>query len=143
MKYSEMSPEQRVAHYERTTKWRLANKEKINAYANKHYHANKEKCAERAAKWRAANLEYIKEKQRADKRQRKEQAIQYLGGTCQKCSGTFPPAVYEFHHTDPLTKDKDPSKMLQLSWKRLSAELDKCQLLCANCHRITHHGESY
>lgn len=119
------------------------NPEYHREHALKYYYANKEKCAEKARVWRLANLEYIKTKQREDKRKRKEQAIQYLGGKCQKCNGTFHPAVYEFHHIDPETKDRDPSKMLSLKWERVTAELDKCLLLCANCHRLTHHEDSY
>jgi hypothetical protein len=82
-------------------------------------------------------------KQREKKRERKLQAIEYLGGSCKSCGGVFHPAVYEFHHLDPSKKDKDPSKMTSLKWSRLKAELDLCVLLCANCHRIEHHGDMY
>lgn len=112
-------------------------------HGKKYYHANKEKCAIRAKNWRENNKEYIRTKQREDKRKRKEQAIAYLGGYCNRCKQTFHPAVYEFHHLDPKTKDRDPSKMLQLSWIKVQTELDKCVLLCANCHRLTHHEENY
>lgn len=118
------------------------NKEKYREYANKYYHANKEKCAERAREWRAHNKEHIVKKQREDKRKRKLWAIEYMGGQCKLCRGVFHPAVYEFHHKKPEEKDRDPSKMLQLSLERLKSELDKCDLLCANCHRLTHHGEN-
>jgi hypothetical protein len=111
--------------------------------ALKYYHENKEKCAEKAKKWRLNNKEYIIEQQRLKKRLRKLEAINYLGGKCEKCGLEFHPSVYEFHHKDPTVKEKDPSKMLQLSWLRVVKELDKCSLLCANCHRLTHHEESY
>lgn len=77
------------------------------------------------------------------KRQRKLKAIEYLGGVCQKCNQEYHPAVFEFHHIDPSDKDRDPSKMTGLSWIRLKTELDKCQLLCANCHRLIHHEGSW
>lgn len=109
----------------------------------KWYHANKEKAAEKAKKWRLNNLEYIKTKQREDKRARKLWAIDYLGGKCCSCNLTYHPSVYEFHHIDPTLKDRDPSKMLQLSLSKLQVELDKCLLLCANCHRLHHHGDIY
>ena len=116
-------------------------REKANAVALRYYHGNKEKCAAKAKAWREKNKDYVINKQREDKRKRKLEAIAYLGGKCSICHGDFHPAVYEFHHTDPSTKDRDPSKMLQLSWKRLAAELDKCKLLCANCHRLEHHNK--
>lgn len=119
------------------------NKEQYAKYALKYYYKNKEKCAEKAKKWRLENKEYIKEKQKIVKRERKLKAIEYLGGCCQHCNQSFHPFIYEFHHTDPLTKDRDPSKMMSLKWDKLQAELDKCELLCANCHRFVHHGGNY
>lgn len=123
--------------------------EYAKAAARKYYHKvvrDPEKKALRDAKrviWFDANREDQRRKQRDKKRERKAWAIEYLGGCCSRCSKTYHPAVYEFHHRDPAQKDRDPSKMLQLSLVKLTAELDKCDLLCANCHRITHHGESY
>lgn len=118
-------------------------KQRAARWALEYYYRNKEKCAEKAKNWRLANKEYIKEKQREDKRKRKLWAISYLGGCCSKCKQEFHPAVYEFHHTKPEEKDRDPSKMMTLSQERLKTELDKCILLCANCHRIEHHGDKY
>lgn len=141
--YKDMSPEQKAQHYARTERWRKKNTDKSNLAANKYYHANKEVCAIRAKAWRDANKDYILLKQRTDKRNRKLWAIEYLGGTCSQCGEKHHPAVYEFHHTDPATKDRDPSKMLQLSLTKLIAELDKCILVCANCHRYIHHGDKY
>ena len=108
-----------------------------------YYHANKEKCALKAKNWRLNNLEYIKTKQREDKRKRKKQAVEYLGNCCSKCKQEFHLSIYEFHHLNPEEKDRDPSKMLQLKWERLKAELDKCVLLCANCHRLVHYEDKY
>lgn len=141
--YKDMSPEQKAKHYERTERYRKKNMEKSNAASKKYYHANKEKCLARHKEWVEQNKEYVLTKQREKKRERKFQAISYLGGVCAACNGDFHPAIYEFHHLDPSTKDRDPSKMLQLSWKRVQAELDKCELLCANCHRLKHHGDKY
>ena len=141
--YREMTTEQKEAHYKATEKYRSTHMKESARDANKSYHANKEACAIRSKNWREANKEYIITKQREDKRKRKLWAIGYLGGCCYGCGSTFHPAVYEFHHKDPLTKDRDPSKMLQLSLTKLTAELDKCVLLCANCHRLEHHGDKY
>lgn len=119
------------------------NKDKYAKWALEYYYRNKEKCAEKARLWRENNKEYRATYQREGKRKRKLEAIEYLGGKCMSCGHTFHPAIYEFHHLDPETKDRDPSKMLSLSWERLTNELNKCQLLCANCHRLAHYGDKY
>lgn len=78
---------------------------------------------------------------RENKRSRKKQAIEYKGGCCERCGGIFHPAAFEFHHISPHEKEKDPCKIN--SWESMRKELDKCLLLCANCHRIEHHGGNY
>ena len=118
-------------------------KERASRWAREYYYRNKEKCKERHSEWYEKNKEYSLEKQKIKKREKKLWSIEYLGGCCSSCGGTFHPSVYEFHHKDPTTKDRDPSKMMSLSHEKLQKELDKCALLCANCHRIEHHGDSY
>jgi hypothetical protein len=61
-----------------------------------------------------------------------------MGGKCTDCGGVFPLACFDFHHLDPSTKDFDPCRGLTKSKAKLFAELEKCVLLCANCHRIRH-----
>lgn len=70
---------------------------------------------------------------------RKLWAIEYKGGKCNKCNHKFHYSVYEFHHRDPSLKEAVWTKIRLWSEKRMKEELDKCDLLCANCHRITHH----
>jgi hypothetical protein len=71
-------------------------------------------------------------------RARKRQAVAYLGGKCADCGITFPYYVYEFHHLDPTQKDVQFNTLRRRSWERIKAELAKCVLLCANCHRVRH-----
>lgn len=118
-------------------------KERAKKASVEYYHRNKEARCLKNKEWRLINKGYVLEQQRLYKRERKLQSIAYLGGKCQKCSNEYHPSVYEFHHRDPEDKDRDPSKMLSLSWERLEAELNKCDLLCANCHRLVHHENRY
>lgn len=70
--------------------------------------------------------------------EKKQKAVDYLGGHCWDCGESYPLCVYDFHHIDPKTKDISPAKALSQTWDRLILELDKCALLCANCHRQRH-----
>lgn len=73
------------------------------------------------------------------KRERKEQAVEYKGEKCEHCGGVFPPCVYDFHHIEPTTKEGILTHMFQLKWDTVVKELEKCLLLCANCHRLEHY----
>ena len=69
-------------------------------------------------------------------RQRKIAAIEHLGGVCQDCGYHEHPAAMQFHHL--REKDVSWTKLRLRSWERIVEELDKCVLLCANCHAIRH-----
>ncbi len=74
------------------------------------------------------------------KRKRKILAVEYMGGKCKHCGLSLEthPEIYDFHHIDPSTKLKKPSELLGGKWSKLISELDKCIMLCSNCHRIVH-----
>ena len=78
-------------------------------------------------------------KERAHKR--KQKAINYLGGKCEKCGlVTAALSVYEFHHL--FDKEENLKTLIANgTWDIIEKELDKCILLCANCHRILHWEE--
>ena len=71
----------------------------------------------------------------------KEKAIIYKGNKCcicgyDKCNGAL-----EFHHIDPEQKDFGiGDKGHTRSWQKTKDELDKCIMVCANCHREIHAG---
>jgi methionyl-tRNA synthetase len=131
--------------FEAQYKYIATHKEQYKRYARNHYQrvkADPERAALRDAKrsvWYEANKSLLLEKQKLKKRRRKLEAIEYLGGKCNNCGGMVHPAAFEFHHRDPAGKERDPSKMLNLSWERAKAELAKCDLVCANCHREIHY----
>ena len=55
---------------------------------------------------------------------------------CSKCGYNDHPAALDFNHRDPATKFKGPAEMSTYKGSRIQAEIDKCDVLCANCHRI-------
>lgn len=68
----------------------------------------------------------------------KKQSVEYKGGSCQKCGYSKSMSALEFHHLDPTEKDFNVRDFKSKSFENLKIELDKCILLCANCHRETH-----
>lgn len=69
-----------------------------------------------------------------------QQFIDYLGGACYYCGGVYHPAAYDFHHRNPETKVDTISNFLRgkQSLADVWKELDKCDLVCSNCHKQHH-----
>ena len=59
-------------------------------------------------------------------------------GPCYDCDGTFPTVCMDFDHRDPNEKLFGVSDGVngKMNWEKILAEIDKCDLVCANCHRI-------
>lgn len=72
----------------------------------------------------------------------KKKLIEYSGGKCEKCGYDRPfPNYYDFHHKDSDKKDFSISKR-SLCFEKLKVEVDKCILLCKNCHGELHYVEN-
>lgn len=66
-------------------------------------------------------------------------AIQYKGGKCSNCGYNRCIAALDFYHLDPTQKEFGISMDgITRSWIRIQSELDKCVLVCSNCHREIH-----
>ncbi len=74
-------------------------------------------------------------------RRYKQLALDYKGGKCTNCGFDKYQGALEFHHLDPSKKDFEMSNFSRhpLNEEAIK-ELDKCILLCANCHRMKHAG---
>lgn len=72
----------------------------------------------------------------------KVRCANYLGSSCKRCG--FTPssreeyAAFDFHHRSPATKRFGLAGNHSRKWEVIQEELDMCDLLCANCHRIIH-----
>lgn len=71
----------------------------------------------------------------------KQMAIEYKGGQCKICGYSKCIAALTFHHRDPDKKDFGIAARGHCrSWAKVKAELNKCELLCNNCHAEVHDG---
>ncbi len=63
---------------------------------------------------------------------------------CVDCRVSYPPYVMHFHHRDRETKAYNVSRLTgRKSWETIQAEIDKCDLLCANCHAERTHQQDH
>ena len=56
---------------------------------------------------------------------------------CKQC-GFAHPAALDFHHKDPTQKSFGISANKHIDKVKILEEIKKCEVLCANCHRIEH-----
>lgn len=89
---------------------------------------------------------YNKEKRNSEKRERRQELVQWVSGIkaeegCHFCDEDEPVAL-DFHHLQSDEKDNSVASMAGQGWgkKRLREEIEKCVILCANCHRKVHNG---
>lgn len=87
------------------------------------------------------NQDYKKQQERAKKR--KLEAINMMGGKCNKCGYNKNYASLVFHHIESKEKDFniDSRKFSNTCWKKILVELNKCELVCHNCHHEIHNPQ--
>ena len=74
----------------------------------------------------------------ATKKDLKRIAVNYKGGECLICGYKRCMSALHFHHVNPWEKDFNISE--KSNWFDIKREIEKCVLLCANCHAEAHEG---
>ena len=59
-----------------------------------------------------------------------------VGCGCNRCGYNANPAALEFDHIDRQTKEFNVGGMMYSSFDKITKEMQKCNVLCANCHKI-------
>lgn len=136
-------------------KYRLEHKEELKEYQKKWKFENRQKVNENARRWRLENIEIQRpkdnirilrwrhknpEKHKESVKQRKLRTVMYLWDYkeqrgCSQCPEKDPRCL-DFHHRNPEEKSFAISHGLsnKLSIQALMKEIEKCDLLCRNCH---------
>jgi len=69
----------------------------------------------------------------------KQECVDYKGGKCQICGYSKCLAALDFHHINAEEKDFTLARIKsRLINDKIRLELDKCALVCSNCHREEH-----
>ena len=76
------------------------------------------------------------------RKRRKQLFVDRFGGKCQICGYNKCINSLIFHHVDKNTKEFSPCDAMNISIERGEKELEKCILICANCHGEIH-SENY
>ena len=114
-----------------TRQWYLDNKDKMREYRKNWYERNKESEQDKA-----------KIRQKKIREDFNKWYYEYKSTlSCIQCGFSHPAAI-DFHHRDKMDKEFNPSKMRDYTnKKRFLKEIEKCDVLCSNCHRILHYNE--
>lgn len=97
--------------------------------------------------WKEIRKKYYKKnklaplnKNRRNKKRNRDWYNEYKSKLkCERCPENNP-ACLDFHHDDPTIKDFEVSALINATYsiKKILEEIDKCRVLCANCHRKLH-----
>ena len=84
---------------------------------------------------------YLRQAVSLRRKKLREMARASKGGKCAICGYCKSQSALSFHHINPKKKDFGLSvRGLTRSWEKIRLEIDKCVLLCANCHMEVHEG---
>lgn len=72
----------------------------------------------------------------------KRELVDYKGGKCEICGYKKCIAALDFHHINPDEKDPNWKQMRKWVSEKVKKEVDKCQLVCRNCHSEIHYGKT-
>lgn len=124
-KYS--NDENKEHRLEIRSEWRDRNRESINSYAKE---------------WKKTDVGLASQSKVAKNiiERNKQRLIELKSILCCSECGENRSACLDFHHIDRSTKSYTIAHMItrKFSWEKILEEIDKCIVLCANCHRVLH-----
>jgi hypothetical protein len=101
--------------------------------------ASKDLEKERAciSRWYENHREVYRAKNKHKKEMLRSVMREHKSKPCIDCGGEFPFYVMGFDHREDETKTSHVSRMIEkMSLQKLVEEIEKCDVVCANCHRI-------
>lgn len=111
-------------------------KEKRNAYMRSYRVKNLKRSREIGRESSRKSYENNRDKiaEKAEARAAKVAEIKHIRG-CKECDESDTRCL-DFHHRDPEHKVDNVAQMVRTcSWNRVMTEIEKCDVLCSNCHR--------
>ena len=114
-------------------------------YKDKNSELAKRKKHESYKRYYAKNKEKYYENSKKQSEKIRRQIDEIKSVPCLDCGNTFLPCVMDFDHRDRTAKVDDISTLIRRgNWSILMAEIEKCDIICSNCHRVrTYEGNHY
>jgi hypothetical protein len=113
-----------------------ANENRRLAYLLAHQATREQKAAYRAKQAEAHRAHRAEQASRKTRSTKDNFLLDAKRKPCMDCGNVFIPDVLEFDHREPHLKEFTISKAKGEKLSRLQAEIAKCDLVCANCHRV-------
>ena len=88
------------------------------------------------------NKVWINKNSKARSKAQKQRCVDYLGGKCMICGYNKCLGAMDFHHREPSEKEFSITQV-RYKLEKLKPELDKCDLLCSNCHKEIHYNQKF
>lgn len=96
------------------------------------------KVLEAGARWRSKNREALRAKYKRMNRARQAFINLHKDKPCADCGGSFSPVAMQFDHV----RGKKLFNLSQFggrSFDKIYEEIEKCEIVCANCHSVRTH----
>lgn len=136
------APATKLTKAQRAKKWRDENPEKEKARVARWLSTNKVRKAATDANWQKDNKEkciaYHRKSNKKARLYRRSWLDNKKAKPCQDCNNEFPPCCMDFDHRVGSVKINAVGEMIAGGWslELVEIEIQKCDLVCANCHRI-------
>jgi len=106
---------------------------------NKGTGQGRDAARQRAAKkrWYEENKQVYLDRNKRLYEEKRARLTELKNAPCADCGLRYPPFVMDFDHREDVEKLGNVGALLRKwSWKRLLTEIEKCDIVCANCHRV-------
>jgi hypothetical protein len=97
--------------------------------------------AARHKKYYQTNKSYYQDKKKRYLAELVEKINRLKSQPCTDCGQKYPPYVMDFDHLDSSTKVMNIARLVRTGQiEKTLIEIEKCEVVCANCHRERTHG---
>lgn len=120
--------------------YRADNAKVISDRSKVYYKDNIEKVSDRGKKYRVKNIKKIKKSTKTWREKNKAYIKSIKESSKCKLCGNKDFRVLQFHHVDPGYQGMGIPQLINRNRDLIKSEIDKCDVLCANCHCTVHYN---